>query len=129
MTTHVYIEPADEQRRPFARWCLDQSPRIETASATGSNVPVELYPEVPVELLEGAYVDGYLFRSIDPVPAVRPDGSQPPAQPRARKSAARRGGGKQRGAQTAAQPVEDSRRDDTAETIAVAEATEGGSDQ
>ncbi|QBZ73502.1 hypothetical protein SEA_MISCHIEF19_17 [Streptomyces phage Mischief19] len=80
VTEHVYIEPAEDNRRQFARWCLDQTPRIETASATGSNVPVDLYPEVPATLLEGAYVDGYLYRKIDPVPAVRPDGSTPPAK-------------------------------------------------
>lgn len=57
--THVHIVPAPEHRRDFARWCLAQNPRIETASANGSDVPIDLYPSVPVELLEGAYVDGF----------------------------------------------------------------------
>ena len=59
--THIYIEPAREHRRAFARWCLDQTPKIQAASATGSNVPVDLYPSVPLALLEGAYVDGYRY--------------------------------------------------------------------
>jgi len=128
VTHKILIEPADEHRQEFARWCLAQQPRIETASATGSAVPVDLYPEVPVELLEGAYVDGYLYRSADPKPAVRPDGAQPPAQ--ARSSAPRRQGGKRkpRAAQTAAQGGS-SKAADEAVIVAVASATEGGSEQ
>lgn len=59
--TYIYIEPAREHRRAFARWCLDQTPKIQAASATGSNVPVDLYPSVPLDLLEGAYVDGFRY--------------------------------------------------------------------
>lgn len=67
MTDFIHIEPAHERRREFARWCLEQTPRIETASATGSDVPLDLYPSVPPELLEGAYVDGYLVPPSAPV--------------------------------------------------------------
>lgn len=63
--THVHIEAARQHRVGFAKWCLAQDPRIETASATGSDVPVDLYPSVPVELLEGAYVDGFLYNRPD----------------------------------------------------------------
>lgn len=69
--TYIYIEPAREHRRAFARWCLDQTPKIQVASATGSNVPVDLYPSVPLELLEGAYVDGYRYVGT-PAPAPAP---------------------------------------------------------
>jgi hypothetical protein len=69
--TYIYIEPAREHRRAFARWCLDQTPKIQVASATGSNVPVDLYPSVPLALLEGAYVDGYRYVG-DPAPAPAP---------------------------------------------------------
>lgn len=69
--THIYIEPAREHRRAFARWCLDQTPKIQAASATGSNVPVDLYPSVPLALLEGAYVDGYRYvGQVAPAPAA-----------------------------------------------------------
>lgn len=78
VTHFVHVEPADGNRRDFARWCLDQDPKIMTASSSGSDVPVDLYPSIPVALLEGAYVDGYLYRGADPVPAVRPDGGKPP---------------------------------------------------
>ena len=61
MTVFVHIEPAHEQRPGFALWGLAQTPKLQTASATGWDVPVDLYPEVPVELLAGAYVDGYRY--------------------------------------------------------------------
>lgn len=61
MSDFVHIEPADEQRRAFARWALAQTPKLQTSSSTGTDVPVDLYPEVPPELLEGAYVDGFRY--------------------------------------------------------------------
>jgi hypothetical protein len=63
---HVHVEPARGQRRDFARWCLAQTPQLHTASSTGTNVPVALYPSVPPELLAGAYVDGYLIPEVVP---------------------------------------------------------------
>lgn len=70
--TYVYIEPAREHRRAFARWCLEQTPKIQAASATGSNVPVDLYPSVPLDLLDGAYVDGFRYvGEVTPAPARR----------------------------------------------------------
>lgn len=61
MTSFVHVEPADDQRRAFARWALSQTPKLQTSSSTGTDVPVDLYPEVPPELLEGAFVDGYRY--------------------------------------------------------------------
>ncbi|ALY07265.1 hypothetical protein SEA_MAIH_15 [Streptomyces phage Maih] len=61
MSNFVHIEPADEQRRAFARWALSQTPKLQTSSSTGTDVPVALYPDVPPELLEGAYVDGFRY--------------------------------------------------------------------
>lgn len=77
MTHFVHVEPAPEHRARFARWGLDTLGNIDTTS-TGFSVPVAAYPDIPVTLLEGAYVDGYLYRGADPVPAVRADGSKPP---------------------------------------------------
>jgi hypothetical protein len=64
VTYLVLVEPADEHRPGFARWCLAQDPPIMTVSATGSEVPADLFKAVPDELLDGAYVDGHLFRPV-----------------------------------------------------------------
>lgn len=64
MTYLILVEPADEQRQGFARWCLAQDPPIMTASATGSEVPADLFVDIPDELLDGAYVDGHVFRPV-----------------------------------------------------------------
>uniref|UniRef100_A0AAU7GX35 Tail assembly chaperone n=1 Tax=Streptomyces phage Geonosis TaxID=3158856 RepID=A0AAU7GX35_9CAUD len=67
----VHIEPADAQRRAFARWALSQTPKLQTSSSTGTDVPLDLYPDVPPELLEGAYVDGFRYGGPEaPQPAA-----------------------------------------------------------
>lgn len=76
MTEYVYIEPSREHRRDFARWCLEQTPKIQATTATGSNVPVDLYPSVPVALLAGGRVDGF------PYDRQAPQGKAP-AKPKA----------------------------------------------
>ncbi len=72
MAYQVLVEPADEHRQGFARWCLAQNPRIMTASTTGSEVPVSLFPSIPDELLQGAYIDGHMFRPV--VEGKEPEG-------------------------------------------------------
>lgn len=69
MTEFVHIEPGRAQRPAFAAWGLAQDPPLQTASASGWDVPLDLYPAVPVELLEGAFIDGYLAGS-QPTPAA-----------------------------------------------------------
>ena len=64
MTYLVLVEPADEHRQGFARWCLAQDPPIMTASASGSEVDADLFAKIPDELLDGAYIDGHVFRSV-----------------------------------------------------------------
>lgn len=71
----IMIEPDGPQRPAFAAWGLAQDPPLQTATASGWNVPVELYPSVPPELLEGAYVDGYLYDG----PAAPETGTEAPA--------------------------------------------------
>jgi hypothetical protein len=95
MTEFVHIEPADEQRRDFARWALSQAPKLQTSSSTGTDVPVDLYPDVPPELLEGAFVDGFRYGG--------PEAPQPAAvaTPKAKAAPASTEGGK--GPQTAVQ--------------------------
>lgn len=84
MTEHIHIEPGHEQRPAFAAWGLAQDPPIQTASASGWDVPVALYPAVPAELLEGAYVDGYQYGkpTVQPKPDEAPETpSEPPRDP------------------------------------------------
>lgn len=70
MNDMIMIEPAGDRRPAFAVWGLAQDPKIQTASASGWLVPVGLYPSVPPELLEGAYVDGFLYdRPVNPTRA------------------------------------------------------------
>lgn len=64
MTETVEIQPAYEQRRDFARWALSQTPRIETASASTTRVPVALFAIIPEALLVGARIDGTPYRSV-----------------------------------------------------------------
>lgn len=104
MTYLVLVEPADEHRRGFARWCLAQDPPIMTASASGSEVPADLFATIPDELLDGAHIDGRVFRPVVEGMAPLGDGYQPdaggpdvplvdrpvPGRPAAKKTAARR---------------------------------------
>lgn len=62
MSDSVLVEASDERRRDFAVWCLAQEPRLETASAFGTEVPAELFKVMPEYLLVGAYVDGRPYR-------------------------------------------------------------------
>jgi hypothetical protein len=70
MTEFITVEPAHEQRGPFAVWAISQTPPLQTSSSTGFDVPVDLYPTVPVELLAGAYVDGYRYDVASPQPVL-----------------------------------------------------------
>lgn len=79
MNDPIMIEPAGPNRPAFAAWGLAQDPPIQTATASGWLVPVELYPAVPVELLDGAYVDGFLYDRPEP-PTVLPRGSETPTE-------------------------------------------------
>ncbi len=73
MTGFITVEPARERRGLFAVWCLEQVPPIQTSSMSGFDVPVDLYPSVPYELLDGAYVDGFLYNSPMPQPVPEAD--------------------------------------------------------
>lgn len=72
MTYSVLVEPADEHRQAFARWCLEQTPPIMTASASGSEVPADLFTKIPDALLDGAHIDGHIFRPV--IEGFEPDG-------------------------------------------------------
>lgn len=83
MSDMIHIEPAHEQRPAFAAWGLAQTPALQTASATGWDIPLDLYPSVPTELLAGAYVDGFPYdrQQAQPVkaPAVEAPAVKAPA--------------------------------------------------
>lgn len=103
----LHVEPAAEKRPAFALWCISQTPSIQTASATGYDIPVPLFQVMPTELLEDAYVDGFLFApqtAAQPViedtdstkapqavsgPPTAPDGAAPRRTRKARKTASR----------------------------------------
>lgn len=78
----VHIEPGREMRPHFALWCLAQEPPMQTASATGFDVPLDLYPSVPPELLAGAYVDGFLY-GRESAPLRTPEAVTPAVVPEA----------------------------------------------
>lgn len=69
VTEHVHIEPANKHRRSFARWGLAQEPPVYNTTERGWDVPLDLYPQVPAELLDGALVDGYPYAGAAPAPA------------------------------------------------------------
>lgn len=82
----VLVEPAPDRARAFARWCLAQSPRIETANASGSEVPSNLFTNMPEELLVGAHIDGRLYRHVAE-PEPEPEAEAAPAKTTRRRKA------------------------------------------
>ncbi len=86
MTYMILVEPADENRQAFARWCLAQDPPLMTASASGTEVPADLFVDLPDAILNGAHVDGHVFRNV--VEGVEPegDGYRPAVKPRQRRT-------------------------------------------
>ena len=73
MTESVNIEPAPVQRSAFAMWCLAQDPQLSFTGPDAADVPLDLYPTVPTDLLIGAYVDGYAYRHV--IEGFVPDGT------------------------------------------------------
>lgn len=81
VTDPILIEPDWPHRPAFAAWGLAQDPPIQTATATGWLIPVDLYSSVPAELLNGAYVDGFLLTQTwvqDELPEPETQASVPP---------------------------------------------------
>ena len=62
MSDHILVEPVREVAAGLARWLLGRDPDIRTAGVGGLMVPAVLFVEVPAEFLEGARIDGHLFR-------------------------------------------------------------------
>ena len=107
MNDPITIEPDGPKRPAFALWALSQEPPLQTSSASGWDVPLDLYPSVPAELLEGAYIDGYHHSgpvvpaeaqqpSDDPLASLRDLAGEQPEQPKTstrKRAAARKAGG------------------------------------
>lgn len=74
MTDFITVEPARDLAGNFAAWCIKQDPNILTVSGGGFLVSLDLYPDIPPALLEGAYVDGFPYNrpAPQPVPAKAP---------------------------------------------------------
>ncbi len=53
------VEPDEIKAAALAGWLLGRDPGVRTVSAGGFLVSLDLYPDVPAHLLEGAYVDGF----------------------------------------------------------------------
>ncbi|RPJ36976.1 MAG: hypothetical protein EHM35_07200 [Planctomycetaceae bacterium] len=73
MTDQILIEPAQGNAAAFAVWCLSRSANIRTVSAGGFLIPLDWYPDVPSELLEGAHVDGFLYNRPESKPVTTPE--------------------------------------------------------
>lgn len=80
MTDLIQVEPGAAQRGLFAQWCLKQSPPIQTSGHATFDVPLDLYPVIPSELLEGAVVDGFRLDVQMPQP-VLPKAPAAPSEP------------------------------------------------
>ena len=77
MDQFLTIEPAPEVAAVFALWCLNRDARVQTVSVGGFLVPLDWYRDIPAELLDGAYVDGFRVDGPRPSPVA-----EKPAEPR-----------------------------------------------
>lgn len=75
MTDIIRIQPTREQRVPFARWAVAQTPKVRTVSVHAFGVPADLFAGMPEDILVGALVDGRRYVSPDEDAA---NGTPPP---------------------------------------------------
>jgi len=120
---YIHVEPAHEQRPGFAAWGLAQTPPLQTASATGWDVPVDLYAVLPPELLEGGYVDGFPYDVAQAQPLVSAT-TAPAAEAPARTGPARKA--RKRPAKKATSGAYTRKPSDVEQVVLLAEATSGG---
>ncbi|RPK58373.1 hypothetical protein EES44_24315 [Streptomyces sp. ADI96-15] len=59
----IHVQPAAEQRQPFAAWAVAQTPKIRTVGPSTFAVPSVLFAEVPEAVLIGSRVDGHRYVS------------------------------------------------------------------
>ncbi|MFB8402206.1 hypothetical protein [Streptomyces sp. NPDC055912] len=63
MTDFLHIQPAQEQRRAFARWAVAQDPKLRTVGPNTFEVPAEAFAQAPEEILIGSLVNGHRYVS------------------------------------------------------------------
>ncbi|WP_284576828.1 hypothetical protein [Streptomyces sp. 2P-4] len=63
MSHLIHVQPAPEQRRAFAVWATQQTPKVRTVSPSVFAVPAGLFTAVPEEVLIGSTVDGHRYVS------------------------------------------------------------------
>ncbi|MEU9033760.1 hypothetical protein AB0D45_02430 [Streptomyces sp. NPDC048352] len=63
MTDLIHVQPTPAQRRAFAQWAVDQTPKLRTVGPNAFAVPAELFTQAPEEILIGSLVDGHRYIS------------------------------------------------------------------
>lgn len=71
------IQPSGSRRRAFARWAVQQRPRLRTVGPNAFAVPPVLYRDMPEDLPIGALVNGHRYV---PVAEVQPKAPKKPAK-------------------------------------------------
>lgn len=61
----IHVQPTREQRVPFARWAVAQTPKVRTVGISTFAVPAGLFTDVPEAVLIGSIVDGHRYISPD----------------------------------------------------------------
>lgn len=79
MNDFLTVEPAPELASRFAVWCLGRDVQVQTVSGGGFLVPLDWYADIPAELLDGAYVDGFLVEAPEPLAPAAEAVTDPPA--------------------------------------------------
>lgn len=74
----IRVQPARHLRQAFARWAVQQRPKLRTVSEAAFGVPPRLYTDMPEHLLIGALVDGHPYVPVEaeptaPAPAGAPE--------------------------------------------------------
>ncbi|MGA5340406.1 hypothetical protein ACPCK3_14785 [Streptomyces griseoincarnatus] len=65
----IRVQPARHLRQEFARWAVQQRPKLRTVSEAAFGVPPRLYTDMPERLLIGALVDGRPYVPVDDEPS------------------------------------------------------------
>ncbi|WP_328638375.1 hypothetical protein [Streptomyces canus] len=59
----IHVHPTRERLVDFARWAVDQTPKIRTVGPAVFAVPAAAFVDAPEEILIGAIVDGHRYVS------------------------------------------------------------------
>lgn len=73
---YVNVQPTSALRKDFATWCVQQNPKVRTASTTQFAVPSRVFTTMPEHLLIGAIIDGHPYVPVSP--DAEPEPPHPP---------------------------------------------------